>query len=139
MSSVALVGFTVTSPLALATRSLTACVYRQVRADFTAFEADLHEGEASVEASGDGAPLLAALRRYLDHRGLAIDWTSAETAPSDALILCRSIFHRLLPASGWRRSPRIDFGGRTMPVSGGTDKAWLHPIIVIARLDRAIQ
>ncbi len=30
--------------------------------------------------------LLDALRRYLDHRGLAIDWSSAEAAPSDALI-----------------------------------------------------
>ena len=38
--------------------------------------------------AGQGATGLdgAALRRYLDHRGLAIDWTSAETAPSDALI-----------------------------------------------------
>jgi len=60
--------------------------YRQVRADFTAFEEDLREASASVAAPGEASPLLDALRRYLDHRGLAIDWTSAETAPSDALI-----------------------------------------------------
>ena len=60
--------------------------YRQVRADFTAFEDDLHEAPAQAAATGEASPLLAALRRYLDHRGLAIDWTSAETAPSDALI-----------------------------------------------------
>jgi len=60
--------------------------YRQVRADFTVFEDDLHEAPAASAAPGDGLPLLDALRRYLDHRGLAIDWTSAEAAPSDALI-----------------------------------------------------
>jgi len=59
--------------------------YRQVRADFSSFEADLREDGPS-SSGADPAPLLAALRRYLDHRGLAIDWTSAETAPSDALI-----------------------------------------------------
>ena len=60
--------------------------YRQVRADFAAFEDDLREAAAHSETPGEASPLLAALRRYLDHRGLAIDWTSAETAPSDALI-----------------------------------------------------
>jgi Lon protease-like protein len=57
--------------------------YRQVRTDFTPFEADLREEAGLVSEPG---PLLAALRRYLDHRGLAIDWTSAESAPSEALI-----------------------------------------------------
>jgi Lon protease-like protein len=60
--------------------------YRQVRADFSAFAADLREDAESDRSPGAAATLLAALRRYLDHRGLAIDWTSAETAPSDALI-----------------------------------------------------
>jgi len=60
--------------------------YRQVRADFAAFEADLHEASPHATTVDDATPLLAALRRYLDHRGLAIDWSSAEAAPSDALI-----------------------------------------------------
>ena len=60
--------------------------YRQVRADFTTFEADLREGSPQTATGGDASPLLDALRRYLDHRGLAIDWSSAEAAPSDALI-----------------------------------------------------
>ncbi|MBU4434636.1 MAG: LON peptidase substrate-binding domain-containing protein [Alphaproteobacteria bacterium] len=60
--------------------------YRQVRADFSAFEADLRENPEPDRSPGAAATLLAALRRYLDHRGLAIDWTSAENAPSDALI-----------------------------------------------------
>ncbi len=60
--------------------------YRQVRADFTAFEADLRDDTEAPHPTGDAAALLDALRRYLDHRGLAIDWSSAEAAPSDALI-----------------------------------------------------
>jgi Lon protease-like protein len=60
--------------------------YRQVRADFEAFEADLRDEAGLASGGGDPAPLLDALRRYLDHRGLAIDWSSAEAAPSDALI-----------------------------------------------------
>jgi Lon protease-like protein len=60
--------------------------YRQVRADFTAFADDLHEAPDASAGAGEAALLLAALRRYLDHRGLAIDWSSAESAPSDALI-----------------------------------------------------
>ncbi|MGR4866887.1 LON peptidase substrate-binding domain-containing protein [Caulobacter sp. LARHSG274] len=60
--------------------------YRQVRADFEAFEADLRDEIGSAPSGGDPDPLLDALRRYLDHRGLAIDWSSAEAAPSDALI-----------------------------------------------------
>jgi len=60
--------------------------YRQVRADFTPFEPDLREDGSSERTAADIDRLLAALRRYLDHRGLAIDWGDAESAPSDALI-----------------------------------------------------
>jgi Lon protease-like protein len=60
--------------------------YRQVRADFAAFEEDLRELAEGATAGGEADALLGALRRYLDHRGLAIDWSSAEAAPSDALI-----------------------------------------------------
>jgi len=60
--------------------------YRQVRADFSPYEADLREDQAGVRTAADIDRLLSALRRYLDHRGLAIDWTDAEAAPSDALI-----------------------------------------------------
>jgi len=60
--------------------------YRQVRADFTPYEADLREDGAGARTAADIDRLLTALRRYLDHRGLAIDWGDAESAPSDALI-----------------------------------------------------
>ena len=60
--------------------------YRQVRADFAPYEPDLREDPAGVRTAPDIDRLLSALRRYLDHRGLAIDWGDAESAPSDALI-----------------------------------------------------
>ena len=60
--------------------------YRQVRADFSPYEADLREDAAGVRTAADIDRLLSALRRYLDQRGLAIDWGDAESAPSDALI-----------------------------------------------------
>jgi len=60
--------------------------YRQVRADFSPYEPDLREDGTGVRTAADIDRLLSALRRYLDHRGLAIDWGDAESAPSDALI-----------------------------------------------------
>jgi Lon protease-like protein len=60
--------------------------YRQMRVDFTPYEPDLREDGAGERTASDIDRLLVALRRYLDHRGLAIDWGDAESAPSDALI-----------------------------------------------------
>lgn len=60
--------------------------YRQVRADFAPYEADLREEAAGTRTATEIDRLMVALRRYLDHRGLAIDWGDAEAAPSDALI-----------------------------------------------------
>lgn len=59
--------------------------YRQVRADFAPFEADL--APPPVDDVGlDRETLLDALRAYLETRGLDIDWDTAETAPPEALI-----------------------------------------------------
>jgi Lon protease-like protein len=59
--------------------------YRQVRADFALFEADL--AAPPVDDVGlDRDTLLDALRAYLETRGLEIDWDTAETAPPEALI-----------------------------------------------------
>jgi Lon protease-like protein len=59
--------------------------YRQVRADFAPFEADL--AAPPVDDVGlDREALLDALRAYLETRGLEIDWDTAETAPPEALI-----------------------------------------------------
>ena len=59
--------------------------YRQIRADFAPFEADLSPPPVDdVGLDRDG--LLDALRAYLETRGLDIDWDTAETAPPEALI-----------------------------------------------------
>jgi Lon protease-like protein len=65
--------------------------YRQVQADFTAFEADLQADSEGDEF--DRAPFLNLLRRYLDHRGLGVEWDVVNAAPAPALInsLCMAL------------------------------------------------
>ncbi len=58
--------------------------YRQARADFTPFALDLEPpGDADDFERGE---LLAALRDYLNPRGLDIDWDAAREAPPEALV-----------------------------------------------------
>ena len=58
--------------------------YRQVRADYAAFEDDLKPApESSPE---DRVALLEALKTYLERRGLDIDWRTAEDAPVESLV-----------------------------------------------------
>jgi Lon protease-like protein len=57
--------------------------YRQVRAAFAPFEADL---SAPAGEDFDREAFLAALKAYLDRRQLEIDWETAEAAPQEALI-----------------------------------------------------
>lgn len=70
--------FNVTSELPVKTP------YRQVRADFAPFEADLRAPDPSADFDRHG--FLDALRPYLEHRGLNVDWDTAEAAPQEALI-----------------------------------------------------
>lgn len=58
--------------------------YRQVRARFAPFEADLTEEAAPVV--GDRPRFAAALKRYLNLRDLDIDWDTANNAPLDSLV-----------------------------------------------------
>ena len=58
--------------------------YRQVRAQFAPFERDLTA--MTDEAAFDRHQFLDALRLYLDHRGLEVDWDTAEGAPMEALV-----------------------------------------------------
>jgi Lon protease-like protein len=58
--------------------------YRQVRPDFEAWAPDLDADEEVVAL--DRAPFLAALKKYLDHKGMAVEWDAAKTAPAGALI-----------------------------------------------------
>ena len=59
--------------------------YRQVRADFTPFEGDLTP-DATVADSDDRAALLVALHRWLERRGMDVDWDTAREAPAEALV-----------------------------------------------------
>jgi Lon protease-like protein len=67
--------------------------YRQVRAAYADFEQDL-DIEAGVEHEPeDGGAFLEALRHYLVHRGMDIDWDAARQAPTSALVnsLCMAL------------------------------------------------
>lgn len=59
--------------------------YRQVRAGFEPFEADLEEREATAEAF-DRKRFAKALKAYLNRRELDIDWETAEGAPLESLV-----------------------------------------------------
>ena len=59
--------------------------YRQIRANFAPYEDDLAVTQTDLP-DGERQEFLSALRHYLEHRGLEIDWEAAETAPTGALI-----------------------------------------------------
>lgn len=59
--------------------------YRQVRADFARFAADLGE-EAADALAPDRRRFASALKRYLNRRELDIDWETASQAPLGALV-----------------------------------------------------
>ena len=63
---------------------LTPTPYRQAAPDFTPFEADLLPPKD--DDGFDRVPFLSALKAYLDHRGMEIDWNTAGEAPSEALV-----------------------------------------------------
>jgi len=66
--------------------------YRQVRADFARFEADLQSEDDEGEEF-ERTPFLDLLRRYLDNRGLGVEWDVVNAAPAPALInsLCMAL------------------------------------------------
>lgn len=58
--------------------------YRQVRADFMAYESDLN---AVQDDDGfDRLKLLSALKAYLELRQLDLDWETAKQAPAESLV-----------------------------------------------------
>ena len=60
-----------------------AAPYRQVRADYAPFAADMTEPDT---AAIDPEPIRVALRAYLGARGMEIDWEGVRDASPDALI-----------------------------------------------------
>jgi len=65
--------------------------YRQVQADFAPFEVDLQADAEGEEF--ERSPFLGLLRRYLDQRGLGVEWEVVNAAPAPALInsLCMAL------------------------------------------------
>jgi Lon protease-like protein len=58
--------------------------YRQVRADYAAYEADLQE--LGDDDGFDRIFFLRALKAYLERRSLDVDWETAKAAPGEALV-----------------------------------------------------
>lgn len=82
--------------------------YRQIRAAFAPFEADL---AAPMGGEGfDREIFLAALRTYLERRQLEIDWETAEAAPQEALVNSLSMALPFEPAEkqALLESPTLD-------------------------------
>jgi Lon protease-like protein len=60
--------------------------YRQLRARYDRFEADLAQDAAAQAPQAARARFAKALKRYLNRRELDIDWETAQTAPLEALV-----------------------------------------------------
>ena len=60
--------------------------YRQLRARYDRFEADLDEDDAEEASEAIRDRFAKALKRYLNHRELDIDWETATTAPLEPLV-----------------------------------------------------
>jgi Lon protease-like protein len=58
--------------------------YRQVRAQFAPFEADLRP--LADDDGFDRLRFLRALKAYLERRSLGVDWDAAKSAPGEALV-----------------------------------------------------
>jgi hypothetical protein len=65
--------------------------YRQVRAVYGGFVDDLVEDDDIEEF--DRAPFMELLRRYLDRKGLSVEWEAVASAPGPALVtsLCMAL------------------------------------------------
>ena len=59
--------------------------YRQVRASYEAFEADISAPEQEEEGF-DRLRLLGALKAYLNSHAMEVDWEAAKEAPGEALV-----------------------------------------------------
>ena len=60
--------------------------YRQVRASYAAYEADLARDEITLAPNAVRERFGRALKRYLNQRELDIDWETATTAPLEPLV-----------------------------------------------------
>ncbi|MFI4973738.1 MAG: LON peptidase substrate-binding domain-containing protein [Caulobacterales bacterium] len=82
--------------------------YRQVVADFARYSSDLEPDEQGIEF--ERAPFLAVLRRYLDHKGLGVEWEAVNAAPGGALInsLCMALPLNVAEKQALLEAPTLD-------------------------------
>lgn len=59
--------------------------YRQIRADWSPYAADLRP---CADARLDRTRLISSLRRYFEDHGLSADWEAVESAPDERLVTC---------------------------------------------------
>jgi Lon protease-like protein len=86
--------------------------YRQVRASYRTFEADLAEPEGAVVAAAARERFSRALKRYLNRRELDIDWETAESAPLEALVNSLSMGLPFSPQEKQALLQAADLAGR---------------------------
>lgn len=68
----------------IATEMQVMSPYRQIRADYAGFEADI--GSSEAYESFERESFIDVLAPYLGRRGLDIDWDTAKAAPAEALV-----------------------------------------------------
>ena len=82
--------------------------YRQARADFAPFAADLNEGDAAAaEAMFDRARFLTTLKAYLRAIQVQIDWDWVEKAPVEVLV---NAFAMLAPLGAQEKQALLEAG-----------------------------
>ncbi len=84
--------------------------YRQIRADYQPFEADL---KPLVDDDGfDRIRFLSALKAYLERHGLDVDWDTAKSAPAEALVNSLSMALPFEPAERQALLEAVSFADR---------------------------
>lgn len=86
--------------------------YRQVRARYDRFEADLGEDEATRAPEAVRGRFAKALKKYLNRRELDIDWETANSAPLEALVNSLSMGLPFEPAEKQALLEAPDLAGR---------------------------
>lgn len=86
--------------------------YRQVRARYDRFERDLTTEEIATAPETVRDRFAQALQRYLNHRGLDIDWETATTAPLAPLVNSLAMGLPFEPAEKQALLEAADLAGR---------------------------
>ena len=85
--------------------------YRQVRADYTAWAADLEAPDETAEFVRE--PMFDALRAYLDRHSLDVDWETAREAPEEALVNSLAMALPFEPGAKQALLEAVDLAERT--------------------------